>query len=189
MQVLSAARYHLVDQAAALVPERQRAVFLGHVRAALAAEPALSDRRFKHVLCDVLSRFGIGLRPTFFDEQPRGRGNPMQRVQWRTVRPGHEKEDQAFNEHLADKVLCAEAVDDVVIALDQIGWRIVNDSGERWPMICRNTLTPSWCISIAEQDRDARYGAAIAVQIERRRPSHVSGQRPLSRGAGPTARF
>jgi hypothetical protein len=105
----------------------------------------------------------------------------------RRTREGHEKEDRAFNEHLGDKLLCNEAVDDFVIAWGVLGWKLIGPNGERWPMLCRCVLVPSWAISVAEQDRDARAGAAIAVDIERRRPSHVPGQRPLSRGTGTTA--
>jgi hypothetical protein len=67
--MLTATHHAMIDRAADLVPERHRGVFLGHVRAALAAEYQLSDRRFKRVLCDVLSRFGVAVRISFFEQQ------------------------------------------------------------------------------------------------------------------------
>jgi hypothetical protein len=91
-------------------------------------------------------------------------------ARWRPIREGHEKEDRAFNEHLADKLLSDPAVDDLVIALGLLNWRLVGPDGERWPMVERTVHVPSWAVSVAEQDRDARRGAAIAVEIDRRKP-------------------
>jgi hypothetical protein len=75
MQTLSAARHDLIDQAAALVPERQRGLFLMQLRAAMLAERQLSDRRFKQLLCEVVGRFGINIRPSFFNPTIAGGGN------------------------------------------------------------------------------------------------------------------
>jgi hypothetical protein len=73
---LQAKHHRLIDAAADLVPEHKRAVFFGHVRAALAAErDALSDRRFKQTLCNVLSRFGVAVRVSYFERQPWGGKN------------------------------------------------------------------------------------------------------------------
>jgi hypothetical protein len=94
----------------------------------------------------------------------------MQRVQWRTVRPGHERSDREHNERLAERLLSDPATDDYVIAFGVLNWRLVGPSGERWPMIERTVLVPDWCISIAEQDRDARRGAAIVADIDRHMP-------------------
>jgi hypothetical protein len=94
------------------------------------------------------------------------------RVRWRTIRKGHEKEDQAFNEHQAEKLLSDPAVDDLVIGFGLLGWRLVGPQGEKWPMQERTVLVPSWAATVAEQDRDARRGAAIAVEIARHRVAH-----------------
>jgi hypothetical protein len=104
-------------------------------------------------------------------------------VRWRPIREGHEKEDRALNEHLADKLLSDPKIDDVVIAFGFLNWRLIGPDGQKWPMVERTVHVPSWAISVAEQDREARRGAAIAVEIDRRRPSHVPGQKPLSGAA------
>jgi hypothetical protein len=101
------------------------------------------------------------------------------RARWRPVREGHEKEDRAFNEALADRLLADPAIDDVVIAFGLLNWRLIGPDGEKWPMAERTVCVPDWAVSVSEQDRDARRGAAIAVAIDRRRPSHVPGQKPL----------
>jgi hypothetical protein len=82
----------------------------------------------------------------------------MQRVHWRTVRKGHEAEDRRHNENLASRILAADAIDDVAIALDQIGFMIVPQDGraEKWPMVSRLMLTPRWAASVPEQERDVR---------------------------------
>jgi hypothetical protein len=107
------------------------------------------------------------------------------RVRWRPVREGHEKEDRAFNEALADKLLSHPAIDDVVIALGLLNWRLIGPDGQKWPMVERTVHVPAWALSVAEQDREARRGAAIAVAIGRRRPSHVPGQKPLCGALSP----
>jgi hypothetical protein len=99
----------------------------------------------------------------------------MTLVRWRPVREGHEKEDRAYNEELADKLLSDPKIDDTIIALGLLGWKLTGPGGERWPMVERTVHVPSWALSVAEQDREARRGAAIAVAIGRRRPSHVPG--------------
>jgi hypothetical protein len=47
--------------------------------------------------------------------------------------------------------------------------------------LCAEAFPKSWAVSVDEAERDARAGAAVAVEAERRRPAHVPGQRPLSR--------
>jgi hypothetical protein len=115
------------------------------------------------------------------NNNPEGEETSMQRVQWQKVREGHEAEDRRRNETLAERVLSDPACDDFCIALDQVGFRIVGPNGEKWTMLDRRMLTPSWAVSVDEAERDARAGAAVAVEAERRRPAHVPGQRPLSR--------
>jgi hypothetical protein len=89
---------------------------------------------------------------------------------WRSVRLGREKEDQAHNEALAGRLLSTELADDFVIAWGVIGWRLTGPNGERWAMNARTILTPSWVISVAEAERDARRGAAVAAEIDRHMP-------------------
>jgi hypothetical protein len=91
-----------------------------------------------------------------------------QRVMWRSV--VRTREDRAHNERLAERLLVDEATDDYVIAFGVLGWRLSGPNAERWPMIARTVLVPSWCISIAEQDRDARRGAAVVAEIDKHRP-------------------
>jgi hypothetical protein len=94
----------------------------------------------------------------------------MTRARWRTVREGHEKEDRAYNEDLAEKPLSGPGIDDVVIGLGLLGWRLVGPQGEKWPMQERTVLVPSWAATVAEQDREARRGAAVVAEIDRHMP-------------------
>jgi hypothetical protein len=94
----------------------------------------------------------------------------MPRTRWRTVREGHEKEDRAYNEDLAEKLLSDPAVDDMVIGFGVLGWRLVGPQGEKWPMQERTVLVPSWAVTVAEADRDARRGAAVVAEIDRHMP-------------------
>jgi hypothetical protein len=98
----------------------------------------------------------------------------MARVRWRVVRAGFEKQDLAFNESLAERLLAGEAADDFAIALDQCGFKIVPQSpalaSEKWPLTCRDVLVPSWCVSVAESDAQARAGAHVACDIDKHRP-------------------
>jgi hypothetical protein len=80
----------------------------------------------------------------------------MTRARWRQVRQGHEKEDRAYNEDLAEKLLSDPAIDDIVIGLGLTGWKLVGPCGERWPMAERTVLVPSWAVTVAEQARDVR---------------------------------
>jgi hypothetical protein len=94
----------------------------------------------------------------------------MARVRWRTGREGFEKEDRAFNERLAEALLSDPRIDDVVIAFGVLNWRLIGPSGERWALLERTVLVPSWCISVAEAEADARRGAAVACEIDRHMP-------------------
>jgi hypothetical protein len=105
----------------------------------------------------------------------------MAQVRWRPIREGHEKEDRAYNENLADKLLSDPKIDDTIIALGLLGWKLTGPGSERWPMVERTVLVPSWALSVAEQDREALRGARIAVAAEPHRPPHIPGQRPLPR--------
>jgi hypothetical protein len=88
----------------------------------------------------------------------------------RSVRQGHERSDREHNERLAERLLSDPATDDYLIAFDQLGWRLVGPNGERWPMVSREVLTPSWCISVAEAERDAYRGASVVAAIDRHMP-------------------
>jgi hypothetical protein len=94
----------------------------------------------------------------------------MQRVQWRQPRRGHEREDIAHNEMLAERLLSDPTCDDFAIALDQIGFRIVGSNDERWVMLDRRVLTPSWAVSVDQAERDAKRGAAVVAEIDRHMP-------------------
>jgi hypothetical protein len=107
---------------------------------------------------------------TSLSGKPESGEGAVAQVRWRPVREGHEKEDRAFNEHLADRLLNDPAVDDIVIALGFLNWRLIGPDGQKWPMVERTVPVPSWALSVAEQDREARRGAAIAVEIDRHLP-------------------
>jgi hypothetical protein len=83
---------------------------------------------------------------------------------WRAVRTGtvHESSDRAYNERLAGRLLCSGLGDDLAIALDQVGWRIapLDGSLDRWPMSEASRLTPSWAVSVREQERAITDGMA-----------------------------
>jgi hypothetical protein len=81
----------------------------------------------------------------------------MMQVQWRQPRPGHEREDIERNVALAERLLSDPSVDDFIIALGVLDWRLVGPHGERWPMQARNILIPDWAIGISEQDADVRH--------------------------------
>jgi hypothetical protein len=97
-------------------------------------------------------------------------GEETMRVPWRTVRPGHEREDQAHNEMLAERLVSNPAVDEYVISFGVLGWKLVGPHGERWPMQVRTMLVPEWAQSVAEAEADARRGAAIVAEIDKHRP-------------------
>ena len=88
----------------------------------------------------------------------------MARWAWRAVRTGtvHESSDRAYNERLAGRLLCSGLGDDLAIALDQVGWRIAPLDGglDRWPMSEASRLTPSWAVSVREQERAITDGMA-----------------------------
>jgi hypothetical protein len=46
-------------------------------------------------------------------------------VRWRKRRVGHEREDHEYNLALAERLLNSRLADDFVIAVDQVGWRLV----------------------------------------------------------------
>jgi hypothetical protein len=69
-----------------------------------------------------------------------------------------------------------EIVDDIIIAFGLTGWKLVGPDGARWPMVERTVHVPPWAISVAEQDRDARRGAAIAVASDRHSPRPRASQ-------------
>jgi hypothetical protein len=94
----------------------------------------------------------------------------MARARWRPIRQGHEKEDRAYNEDLAEKLLSDPAVDDTIIAFGLTGWKLVGPDGARWPMAERTVHVPPWAATVAEQDRDARRGAAVVAEIDRHMP-------------------
>jgi hypothetical protein len=94
----------------------------------------------------------------------------MTRVRWRPIREGHLKEDRAYNENLADKLLSDPAMDDIVIALGLLSWKLTGPDGEKWPMVERTVLVPPWALSVVEQDREARNGLAVVAEIDRHKP-------------------
>jgi hypothetical protein len=94
----------------------------------------------------------------------------MTRARWRQVREGHEKEDRAYNEDLAEKLLSGPAVDDIVIALGVLQWTVTGPQGEKWMMLERRVLTPSWAVSVAQAEHDAYHGAHVAAAIDRHMP-------------------
>jgi hypothetical protein len=51
-----------------------------------------------------------------------------------------------------------------------LNWRLIGPDGEKWPMMERTVLVPDWALSITEQDREARRGAAVAVAMDRHAP-------------------
>ena len=61
-------------------------------------------------------------------------------------------------ERLAEALLQSVEADDYVVAFDIIGWQLVPQDGhaERWPLVGRAPLTPSWALSLAEQERIVR---------------------------------
>jgi hypothetical protein len=103
------------------------------------------------------------------------------RLPWRTVRRGtqHEASDVRHNNNVAEEVFCGvrlddvmaaalsaddwqdraarfiEITDDLIVALDQLGWRLVPkdpSSEDRWPMAAHHDLCPDWCASAEEWD-------------------------------------
>jgi hypothetical protein len=62
-------------------------------------------------------------------------------------------DDFQHNEDLANNVL--DDIDDVLIALDKLGWMVVcKNSAAKWPMNRSSQHCPSWCESAEEQDSD-----------------------------------
>jgi hypothetical protein len=92
------------------------------------------------------------------------------RVPWRKPRSGHEKEDQAHNEHLAERLLSDPATDDYIIAFGVLDWCVLGPHGERWMMHERRVLTPSWAQSVVEAERAAYAGAHVVADIDKHRP-------------------
>ena len=79
----------------------------------------------------------------------------------------HERADREHNEKLAEAILSDPAADNYAIACDLVGWRLTPQSpvlaGERWPLLSRLPLCPSWCMPVAEQGADVRRGQAMAA--------------------------
>jgi hypothetical protein len=60
-----------------------------------------------------------------------------------------EDEDRERNAELANQIIlgCSGYADDMAIALDMMGWKIVpinGDSTTKWPMAERHPLNPPW---------------------------------------------
>jgi hypothetical protein len=93
----------------------------------------------------------------------------MARWAWRAVTTGSPTEqlDRAFNERLAERLLCSAFADDFAIALNLVGFKIVPLAGPLypWPMTeaVPPSLCPSWCMNVKEQQRIIADGLAEAM--------------------------
>ncbi len=56
------------------------------------------------------------------------------------------------------------------MAVDLVGFRIVPREGvDRWPIVARSPLNPSWAASVAEQERHVQRSVAVATGVGRQR--------------------
>ena len=86
------------------------------------------------------------------------------RVPWRTERTD---DDVLYNEDLASAVL--ENVDDIMIALDKLGWKVVSQIpdlpfDDKWPMSEHSDHCPRWCLSV-EEDAAERNRRQVKLVI------------------------
>ena len=106
------------------------------------------------------------------------------RVPWRKVRWGsaHEAEDLEHNEDLASAFTDATMADDLCIALNLLGWKIMPtnlDNAARWPMCKRHELTPTWAESVDEQEARLHSGDTWCLRETPLRPDFARDhQRP-----------
>jgi hypothetical protein len=97
----------------------------------------------------------------------------MSRVHWR-------RGDHRRNLEQAERLLADPMVDDVIIALDLIGWRLVGPSSDdRWPMLKCSALTPSWALSVNAQEKAISRGLEVVGVLD---PHEVGARIAQGRG-------
>ena len=104
--------------------------------------------------------------------------NLNRRVCWRKVRTGtpfEKGDDLAYNEALAAEITSAPLMDDILIALDLIGWRLAGpDAAQRWPM----RLRTRWRRRGRRRPRSKRRPSGhIDAKVSQSTPSRKRGPR------------
>jgi hypothetical protein len=159
MQHLRPEHHDMIDRAAVLLGPSTRGRLLLHVRARLADERALTISGLVNVLIRTLGDFGVSVGPAFFRHQQR---SGTQRTFGRAA--AHHRRDRRLRDRLRRARLAAGRSD-----------------GAKWPMIERTVHVPSWAISIADQDREARHGAAVVADIDKHRSRPKKHTKPSRR--------